>query len=208
MFKRLLYVTQILICTISGVLTVWNWHMFYREDFAARDAFFHIPALLAYGMFSIYRIKELFAEYEKLSKNLTIKLCALLFGCISILIVPTVFFWFGLPVALCLLCISVVVLFASVKMFKRKTYIKLYMIFLILAIMLAASQIICGFMEASPMDLQSLSKAQQDFYYLKEAVKSIGGTATFCWMPLLIVFWLSDVFTNEIILEAINEDPN
>ena len=56
-------------------------------------------------------------------------------------------------------------------------------------------------------DLQSLSKAQQDFYYLKEAVKSIGGTATYCWMPLLIVFWLSDVFTNEIILEAINEDP-
>ena len=51
------------------------------------------------------------------------------------------------------------------------------------------------------MDLQNLSQAKQDAIYLQDIVKSIGGAAVYCWLPVLFVFWLSDIWTNEIISE-------
>ena len=104
--------------------------MFYRVDFAARDAFLHIPALLSYGLLTIYRFKDLFAEYEKLPKGLPIKLIVLSFGSASLLIVPVAFFWLPKVVSLMMLGFSVVVFIASVKIFREKNVCKnIYSVF-------------------------------------------------------------------------------
>ncbi len=71
MVKRVLYILEILICIVMAVLAAWHWKMFYRKDFAARDVFIHVPALLAYGILILLLVKGLLAEYEPLSVKVT-----------------------------------------------------------------------------------------------------------------------------------------
>ncbi|MBR4760251.1 MAG: hypothetical protein IK078_08915 [Lachnospiraceae bacterium] len=92
----------------------------------------------------------------------------------------------------------------TVGIFKRVLFVTQILICIlmgILAVVIAATQIICGLMGAAPMDLQHISQAEKDALNLQDTVRSTGGAATYCWLPMLVVFWLSDVWTDEIILE-------
>ena len=71
--KRTLYVFEILICIVLATLAAWHWTMFFRKDFAARDVFIHVPALLAYGILILLLVKQIFAENEPLSGRITVK---------------------------------------------------------------------------------------------------------------------------------------
>ena len=62
--KRILNIFEILICIVLVALDVWNWKMFYRDDFAVSAAFVHIPALIAYGVLVIILAKKIFTTQK------------------------------------------------------------------------------------------------------------------------------------------------
>ncbi len=54
-------------------LSAWHWKIFYRSDFAAADAFVHVPALLTYGILIFLLMKGIFAECKSQQGKMSVK---------------------------------------------------------------------------------------------------------------------------------------
>lgn len=54
---------------------------------------------------------------------------------------------------------------------------------------------------STPISISELSQSEIWAYNLKMFLKSVGGAASYCFIPMILSFWLADSFTDEIILE-------
>lgn len=202
--KRTLYCYEILICLIMVVFTICHWRIIDQFELSMSKAAIHIPALLAYGILILLRLKDTFGKFEPLSKRFTISSVLLFSGCMLFILVPFLTFFSSKFVMLTALIISIILSAIPAIKLKGRSKIKIIISFVLLGLLIWAAAIFCGLSGAAPIDLQRLTEAELNSYNMKDYFKSIGGAAAYCWLPIIIVFCLADSFSDEMILEETN----
>ena len=194
--KKFIYLFEIIISVAAIIAAALHWYYLYGNNYAY-GAFFHIAAFLAYGIFVIIRIVQMFSKNAPLHRSMLI----LFFGCILLIVAFILSFSSGSAFSIPCSLISLVIFFLSARNIRGRAFIKLIVTFIILTAILYVSAFFLGIAETSPINISELSQNEIRIYNFKMFLKSVGGAATYCFIPVLAAFWLTDIFTEEMLLE-------
>ena len=202
--KRIMYLFEILIYVAAIIMAAMHWYYMYQYDYS-KGAFIHVAAFLAYGVFIIIRIVGMFSEFEPVHEKIKRGILLLFGGCI-LLIVSFVLSYteFMFPIAITVIALAL--FFVSARSLRGKAFIKLIITFIILVAILLVAAFFLGLERSNPINISELSQAEIRAYNLKMFVKSVGGASSYCFIPIIIAFWLADHFTDEMILENKQEN--
>ena len=194
--KKVMYISEILISIAAIIAAALHWYYLYKYNYTY-GAFVHIAAFLTYGIFIIIRIVRIFSKKESMPPRMLI----LFLGCM--LLIAAFIFSFSSEAAFSIPCslISLVIFFVSARNIRGRAFVKLIVTFIILTAILYVSAFLLGLSETSHIFISDLSQNEVRAYNFKMFLKSVGGAATYCFVPVIMAFWLSDVFTEEMLLE-------
>ena len=203
--KRIIYLFEILIYIAAFVLAAFHWYRLYEYDYY-KGAFIHIAAFLAYGVFIVVRLIGLFSKFETVPKDLRNKILLLFFGCMLLLSTFVLSFSAGELASIICTVAALTIFFISAKLFRGKAFVKLIITFIILVAVLLLMAFFLGLSNSAHILISDLTEAEVKAYNIKMFLKSVGGAAAYGFIPIIAAFWLTDIFTDEIILENADSD--
>ena len=200
--KRIIYLCEILIYAFCVTLTALHWYYLYQYDYY-KGAVFHIAAFIAYGAVTIFCIVSMFSKYEPVPKKLK-QWTLILFGGCMLLMVAFVLSFTEFSFSIVFSVVALALFFVSARNIRGKAFLKLIITFIILTAFLFVAAFLLRFAEATPINISELTDSEIKAYHLKIFLKSVGGAATYCYIPIIITFRFADHLTDDIILENID----
>ena len=197
--KKIMYLCEILIYVCCIIASAMHWHYLFQNDYS-KGTFFHVAAFIAYGGVIIFCIVQLFSKYEPVPARVKNGILILFGGCMLLMAAFVLSFLdFAFPIILT--AVSLVLFFVATRYIRGKAFLKFIITFIILVGFLEAAAFLLGLANSSPVNISKLTDAEIHTYNLKMFLKSVGGAATYYFIPVIIAFRYADYLTDEMILE-------